>query len=140
MSWIPKCTLTNPKGPTSYRPKLPYLLSYEIFASAKRLWFLDSGCSRHMMWDYSMFIKYDDKESSHITYRDNTKGKIICEGIMENSSTITIENVLLVKGLKYNLLSISQSYDKGYFVVFYALSCVTENKASHDLVFKGSRI
>lgn len=48
--------------------------------------------------------------------------------------------MLLVKWLKHNLLSVSQLCDKWYFVVFDTLRCLIENKASTDLVFKGSRI
>lgn len=90
--------------------------------------------------DASMFIKFNEKESGHVTYGDNTKGKIVGEGIVRNPSTITIENILLVKGLKHNFLSITQSCDKGYYVVFDMLSCVIEHKSSNDLVFKGYRI
>lgn len=68
-----------------------------------------------------MFLKFDDKENVHITYGDNVKGKLLGEGIVRNLSTITIENVLLVKEIKYNLLSISQLCDKGYFIVFILL-------------------
>lgn len=83
-----------------------------------------------------MFLKFDDKEISHITYGDNVKGKLLGEGIVRNLSTITIENVLLVKGIKYNLLSISQLCDKGYFIVFYTLSCAMEHKANKDLCLR----
>lgn len=45
-----------------------------------------------------------------------------------------------MKGLKQNLLSISQLCDKGYSIAFDTLSCIIEHKTSKDLVFKGSRI
>lgn len=77
-----------------------------------------------------MFIKFNEKESGHITYGDNIKGKILGEGVVANPSIITIENVLLVKGLKQNLLSISQLSDKGYSVSFGTLSCIIEHKTS----------
>lgn len=93
-----------------------------------------------MMGDASIFIKFDEKETSHIMYGDNTKGEILGEGVVRNSSIITIEGVLLVKGLKHNLLSISLLCDKEYYVVFNTLSCLIEYKASKDSMFKGSRI
>lgn len=37
-------------------------LSQENIASAKILWFLNSGCSRHMTGDTSMFIKFDRRK------------------------------------------------------------------------------
>lgn len=74
------------------------------------------------------------------TYKDNMKGKILGEGIGRNPCIITIKNVLLVKGIKYNLLSIIQLCDGGYSIVFDTLSFLIGHKASKDLVFKGSRI
>lgn len=59
---------------------------------------------------------------------------------MVNPSTITIENVLLVKALKHNLLSISKLCDKGHSVSFNILSCIIEHNTSKVLVFKGSTI
>lgn len=87
-----------------------------------------------------MFITIDHKESSQTTYGDNTKSKILGEGVMVNPSTITIEGVLLVKGLKHNLLTVSQLCDKGYSIVFDTLSCLIEHKATKILMFKGYRV
>lgn len=87
-----------------------------------------------------MLIKFDEKESSHVTYGDNTRGKILRDGFMGSTSTIIIENMLLVKGLKHNLLSTSQLCKKGCIVGFDPLICLIEHKASKDLVFKGYRI
>ena len=67
-----------------------------------------SGCSRHMMGDTSILIKFDEKENGHVTYGDNTRGKILGEDVVGNPSTITIEGMLLVNGLKHNLLRLSQ--------------------------------
>ena len=44
-----------------------------------------------------------------ITFGDNQKGKTIGAGKISINSYLDIENVLLVEGLKHNLLSISQS-------------------------------
>lgn len=85
-----------------------FQLLQEILPSAKRLWFLDNGCSRHVTGDAFMLIKLDDKESGHVMYGENMKGKTRDEFIMGSPSIITIKNVLLVKRLKHNLLSISQ--------------------------------
>ena len=43
-----------------------------------------------------------------------------------NSST-SIENVLLVEGLKHSLLSVSKLCDKGYLVSFDSQKCVIEH-------------
>ena len=49
-----------------------------------------------------------------MTFRDNGKGRIIGYGSVGNNSSSLIENVLLVDGLKHNILSISQLCDKGF--------------------------
>ena len=51
-------------------------------------------------------------------FGDNGKGRIIGHGSIGNNSLSLIENVLLVDGLKHNLLSISQLCDKGFKVIF----------------------
>ena len=52
-----------------------------------------------------------------MTFGDNGKGRIIGHGSIGNNSSSLIENVLLVDGLKHNLLSISQLCDKGFKVI-----------------------
>ena len=58
------------------------------------------------------------KIGGDVTFGDNSKGQIEGIGTIGNKSFIFIENVLLVNGLKHNLLSISQLCDKGFKVVF----------------------
>ena len=53
-----------------------------------------------------------------MTFGDNGKGRIIGHGSIGNNSSSLIENVLLVDGLKHNLLSISQLCD----ILFSSLS------------------
>lgn len=48
-------------------------LSQESLTSTKIFWFLDSGSSRHMTGDASMFINFNEKEIGHVTYGDNMK-------------------------------------------------------------------
>lgn len=61
------------------------------------MWLLDSDCSRHMTLDTSMFINFIHNELAHITNGDDNRGKTIDEGIVDYSSIIIVDNVLLVK-------------------------------------------
>ena len=75
-------------------------------------WYLDSDCSRHMTWEINNFatlLRYD--EAGTVTFRDDSKGNIIGVGNIKINSSPLIENVVLVDGLKHNLLSISQLCD-----------------------------
>ena len=71
-----------------------------------------------------MFLSISPKDGGYVTFGDNAKGKIVGEGKVGKSPNTTIENVLLVDGLKHNLLSISQFCDKDYKVVFESNKCV----------------
>jgi len=62
-------------------------------------------------------------DGSTVTFRDDSKGKIIGISNIKISSFPLIENVVLVKGLKHNLLSISQLCDKSLKVIFYDSTC-----------------
>lgn len=59
---------------------------------------------------------------------------------MGNPSTITIDDVLYVKGIKHNLLSISQLCNKGYSITFDPFNSIIEHKNDKDKMFRGSRI
>ena len=105
----------------------------------KNLWFLDNGCSNHIIGDFSKFSTFTKKDGGFVTFGDNTKGKIIGIGNIGNSPTPIIENALLVDNLKHNLLSISQLYDKGYRVVFETSKCLIETGCSKEVIFVGER-
>ena len=66
-----------------------------------------------MMRDASKFTHISPKNSGHVTYGDNNKGRILGVKKIGTNSSTSIENVLLVDGLKHSLLSVSQLCDKG---------------------------
>ena len=66
-----------------------------------------------MTGDKKQFNKLDAKNGGHVTFGDNAKGKIIGIGKIGNPHSLSIHHVLLVDGLKHNLLSISQLCDMG---------------------------
>ena len=104
----------------------------------KNMWYLDSGCSHHMTGERAMFSSISPKDGGYVTFGDNAKGKIVGEGKVGKSPNTTIENVLLVDGLKHNLLSISQFCDKDYKVVFESNKCVVFDK-NECALFVGTR-
>jgi len=68
----------------------------------------------------------------------NQKGKIIGSRIIDNSS-ISINNVWFVDGLKNNLLRISHFCDNGYEVLFDENNCTIINNSDKSIMFKGKR-
>ena len=68
-------------------------------------WYLDSGCSRHMIGNIENFTSIERKNGGDVTFGDNAKGKVTDIGKIGNSHcTTSIDDVLLVDGLKHNLL------------------------------------
>ncbi|KAL6334564.1 hypothetical protein AAG906_018903 [Vitis piasezkii] len=107
--------------------------------SKKDKWFLDSGCSRHMTGDESKFAFLTKRKGGYVTFGDNSKGRIIGQGNIGNGTSSLIESVLLVDGLKHNLLSISQLCDKGFKVIFEASHCIIKDIQNDKTIFMGHR-
>jgi len=52
-----------------------------------------------------MFAKLELKDEDFVTYGDNHKGRILRSGVISNEASLNIHNVLLVEGLKHNLIN-----------------------------------
>ena len=109
-----------------------------VIQKAKKRSYLDSGYSRCMMDDKEQFVTLETKERI-VTFEDNGKGCIIGFGKIRITPSTFIKNMLHVKGLKHNLISISQLYNKGYKVLFELLLCIITNPIDDSIVFIGHR-
>ena len=96
-------------------------------------WYLDSGCSRHMTREECQFRSLKLKEGGEVAFRGDRKRKNIEVGDIGKSTTNYIKNVLLVKNLKHNLLSINQLCDRGYKVTFEASHCAVIDKLTNEV-------
>ena len=93
----------------------------------KKLWHLESGCSKHMTSDPRKFITLKDNKGK-VTFGDSLSSKIIGKGTVVVNNKIKAENVLLVENLKPNLLSVSQTCDQGHICIFDSEKCEIKNK------------
>jgi len=59
------------------------------------MWYLDSGCSRHITGDKRKINNLKRKDQGFVTYEDNNKGKIIGIGDVGGGDTLEIKDVLL---------------------------------------------
>ena len=75
-----------------------------------------------------------------MTFDDNAKGKVISKLKVCKLPNFLINDVLLVEGLKHNLLSINQFYDKGNQVIFNATQCLIINQIDKQVKLVGKRI
>ena len=79
-------------------------------------WYLDSGCSRHMTGDPATLSSC---KVGMVIFGDDGTGKIIGIETIGKKPFSMLENILLVDGLKANLISISQLCDKNMNVIFW---------------------
>ena len=93
------------------------LTSFSALQGQEHRWYLDSGCSRHMTGSKSLLEDYVKKTGPAVTYGDNGKGFTKGYGNI-NCNNVVFQNVSYVKGLKHNLISISQLCDADYEVHF----------------------
>ena len=87
-----------------------------------RLWYMDSGCSRHMTGDLSQLVNVKEFNGGYVSFAGGESGRITLKGTVQNG-VLSFENVNYVPELKHNLLSISQICDRGNSVHFTKKGC-----------------
>ncbi|GJX01753.1 retrovirus-related pol polyprotein from transposon TNT 1-94 [Tanacetum coccineum] len=101
------------------------------------LWYLDSGCSKHMTRDRSRLRNFVKKFIRTVRFKNDHFGVIMGYGdyvIGEN----VISRVYYVEGLGHNLFSVGQFYDSNLEVAFRKHSCYVRDMDGVELI-KGSR-
>ena len=83
----------------------------------------------------SIFASLSSKDGKFITFRDNSKCKIISINNVGKKPFLIIENVLLVDGLKHSVLSISPLCDKENRIIFDKDTCTIENTKDDKTLF-----
>jgi hypothetical protein len=97
---------------------LSLMANLQDYMAGGKEWILDSGCTDHMTGDRDMFheLAKNDGPCKYVTFRDNSKGKVLGLGKVAISNDSSIENVMLVESLGYNLLSVSRLANFGFNV------------------------
>ncbi|KAJ9557729.1 hypothetical protein OSB04_012343 [Centaurea solstitialis] len=108
---------TTPEASTS---------STDFSSQDKGIWYLDSGCSRHMTGSKSVLSNYREERGPAVTFGGNGKCQTRGYGTLTNAVT-TFKRVAYVEGLMHNLLSISQLCDKNHKVSFSKKKCKVKN-------------
>ncbi|KAJ9566810.1 hypothetical protein OSB04_002776 [Centaurea solstitialis] len=103
----------------------------------KGIWYLDSGCSRHMTGSKSVLTNYREERGPAVTFGGNGRGQTRGYGTLTNGVT-TFKRVAYVEGLMHNLLSISQLCDKNHKVSFSKKKCKVKNRKK-EVILNGVR-
>nr|GEY26328.1 retrovirus-related Pol polyprotein from transposon TNT 1-94 [Tanacetum cinerariifolium] len=101
------------------------------------LWYLDSGCSKHMTRDRSQLVNFVQKFLGTVKFRNDHVAKIMGYGDYQIGN-VTISRVYYVEGLDHNLFSVGQFCDSDLEVAFRQHTCFIRNLDGVDLL-TGSR-
>ncbi|GJX98129.1 integrase, catalytic region, zinc finger, CCHC-type containing protein [Tanacetum coccineum] len=101
------------------------------------LWYLDSGCSKHMTEDRSQLTNFVSKFLGTVEFDNDHVTKIIGYGDYQIRN-VTISRVYYVEGLGHNLFFVGQFCDSNLEVAFRQHTCYIRNLEGVDLL-TGSR-
>nr|GFA07317.1 putative ribonuclease H-like domain-containing protein [Tanacetum cinerariifolium] len=85
---------------------------------------IDSGYSRHMTWNMSYLIYYEEIDGGYVSFGRNPKGGKITGKDTIKTGKLDFENVYFVRELKFNLFSVLQMCDKKNSVLFNDTECI----------------
>jgi hypothetical protein len=86
----------------------------------------------------NLLVDLQPHATRYVTFGDGAKGEVKGVGKLDCPEVPKLSNVLLVKGLTANLISISQLCDQGFNVKFTRGGCVVLNGCNQE-VMRGAR-
>ncbi|GJW92711.1 retrovirus-related pol polyprotein from transposon TNT 1-94 [Tanacetum coccineum] len=104
----------------------------------RSVWYLDSGCSRHMTGVKQYLHIYLKELGPKVVFGDNSSGDIEGYGSV-NCNGITFTKVAYVNCLKHNLISISQLCDANFKVLFTKTQGTTFNQNNEVILIAPRR-
>nr|GEX13346.1 integrase, catalytic region, zinc finger, CCHC-type, peptidase aspartic, catalytic [Tanacetum cinerariifolium] len=121
-------TLVYSRKPKKLKTKFLLAIVFEIV-----LWYLDSGCSKHMTGDRSQLINFVQKFLGIVKFENDHVAKIMGYGDYKIGN-VTISRVYFVEGLGHNLFSVGQFCDSNLEVAFRQHTCFIRNLDGVDLL------
>ncbi|GJZ17586.1 retrovirus-related pol polyprotein from transposon TNT 1-94 [Tanacetum coccineum] len=101
------------------------------------LWYLDSGCSKHMTGNRSKLMNFVEKFIGSVRFGNDHLGAIMGYGDYVMGDSV-ISRVYYVEGLGHNLFSVGQFCDSDLEVAFRKHTCFVRDLNGTDIL-KGSR-
>ena len=118
----------------SLKHKVCFMMKSAFKVMDTCLWYFDSGCSRHMTRNQSLFKVFESKKCGNVTFGDRSKSQIKGKGTISLPGLPDIANMLYVEGLKVNLLSISQICDQDFMELFSKGKCLVLDEPGKKLI------
>jgi hypothetical protein len=114
--WIPKIYLTNPST-ESWTSSHPMQV---MDRGLENMWLIDFGCSRHVTGNKKWFSSLTPlSHKEYLTFGDDKKGKVLGTGIIKVNYYFTLNDVVLIDKLRYNMYSVYQLVDADLDVLFH---------------------
>ncbi|GJS02153.1 retrovirus-related pol polyprotein from transposon TNT 1-94 [Tanacetum coccineum] len=126
----PVVTLVYSRKPRKSKTSVP-VNNYKVVQIV--LWYLDSGCSKHMTGDRSQLTNFVNKFLGTVKFGNDHVAKIMGYGDYQIRN-VTISRVYYVKGLGHNLFSVGQFCDSNLEVAFRQHTCYIRNLEGVDLL------
>nr|GEU78729.1 retrovirus-related Pol polyprotein from transposon TNT 1-94 [Tanacetum cinerariifolium] len=124
----PVVTLVYSRKPKAFRNNVPVSKVFQIV-----LWYLDSGCSKHMTGDRSQLTNFVNKFIGTVKFDNDRMAKLMGYGDYQIGN-VTISRVYLVEGIRHNLFSVGQFCDSELKVAFRQHTCFIRNLQGVDLL------
>ncbi|GJR75159.1 retrovirus-related pol polyprotein from transposon TNT 1-94 [Tanacetum coccineum] len=131
----PVVTLVYSRKPRKSKTSIP-VNNYKVVQIV--LWYLDSGCSKHMTGDRSQLTNFVNKFLGTVKFGNDHVAKIMGYGDYQIPGNVTNFKVYYVKGLGHILFSVGQFCDSNLEVAFRQHTCYIRNLEGVDLL-TGSR-
>ncbi|GJT53634.1 retrovirus-related pol polyprotein from transposon TNT 1-94 [Tanacetum coccineum] len=126
----PAVTLVYSRKPRNSKTNVPVSKSKVVQIV---LWYLDSGCSKHMIGDRSQLTNFINKFLGTVKFKNDHVAKILGYGDYQIGN-VTISRVYYVEGLGHNLFSVGQFCDSNLEVAFRQHTCFIRNLEGVDLL------
>ena len=104
----------------------------------KEEFYFDNGCSWHMMGDEYILTDLQPCSQDSVIFEDDARGRVIGMGSLLILRLSKLKNVLLIDGLRVNIISVSQLRDEDLPVQFTKDKCIVRNQ-SHCHIMEGKR-
>ena len=95
-----------------------YVIHTALKAHSYYMWYLDSGCLMHMCGNKVFFDTVTKCDIGLETFGDGSTSGVVEKHNIRSQGLPNLTDVLLVKGLNANLISIDQLCDAQYQVQF----------------------
>ncbi|XP_057785954.1 uncharacterized protein LOC131003485 [Salvia miltiorrhiza] len=121
--------IQNMRNSQNYRPRMNrgYVVHNSLWSGFHKSWYLDSGCSKHMTGEEKYLEDIHIISEERVTFGDGVQAKVVGTSTLNVPGMPKLKNVMLVEGLKANLISISQLCDEQMTVVFDKDKCIVKN-------------